>query len=192
MISKKKFHRSLFVCCAEAYYYIMNIQIKSFEEILLESGCEILQTFKNIDTLVSFDSSMPLALKKFYMQLEIDLISRIAWKDDSTIMLCNTTLENGKENVKQSSSRPGEPQPVDQFYNRVLIYTATQMYHLCSGLPSIKEDLVEYIWAVLKYILTQKLDLLRQRHIDQMIFCTIYCVSKIFKAQLKFQDIINK
>lgn len=177
----------------------MNIQVKPLEEFLQQSKCDTLQFFRIIGIFLNFDSSMPLALKKHFMELEIDLVSRIAWKDDAAIMLYSSALDsgNGKEN-RQVNSRglPVGPGPENisielMFFNRVLIYAATQMYHLCTGLP-ISDELMEYIWAVLKYILTQRVDLLKNRHLDQMIFCTIYCVSKIFKLQLKFQEIINK
>lgn len=191
LISKKAFHRSLFVCCAEAYYFIMNIQTQPFEVMMNETHCEVLQTYRAVGSFMVFDNSMPLALRRHFIEIETDIVSRIAWKDNAAILQYDSAIDSGKENNPTQGSRRVELPLEQQFFNRVFIYTATQMYHLCSGLP-ISDDLLEYIWAVIKHILTQKLELVRGRHLDQIIFCTIYCVSKIFKVQLKFQEIINK
>lgn len=191
LIVTKAFHRSLFVCCAEAYYFISNIQTQCFEVMVTVTHCETLQTFRAVNSLIAFDSSMPLALKKHFMEVETDIVSRIAWKDMALVKQYESAIDIGKENSPTIAGRRSELPLEQQFFNRVLIYTATQMYHLCSCLP-ISDDLMEYIWAVIKHILTQKIDLVKERHVDQIIFCTIYCVSKIFKVQMKFQDIINK
>lgn len=191
LISKKAFHRSLFVCCAEAYYFIMNIQTQSFEVMLNETHCEILQTYRAVGSIMVFDNSMPLALRRHFIDIENDILSRIAWKDNAAILQYESAIDCGKENTPTPGSRRTELPLEQQFFHRVLIYSATQMYHLCSILH-ISDELMESIWAAIKHVLTQKLELVRGRHLDQIIFCTIYCVSKIFKVQIKFQEIINK
>jgi hypothetical protein len=169
----------------------MNIPTRSFEEFIAECNAEILQTYKIIGIFTSFDAKMPAPLRKYFLDIETDIVSRIAWKDDATILLYSSNVETGKENKQVNRAGIDSFFPEQRFFNRVLLYTATQMYHLCASIP-VSDELMEYIWVVLKYILTQRMDLLKNRHLDQMIFCTIYCVSKIFKVNLKFQEIINK
>lgn len=169
----------------------MNIQTQSFEAMLNETHCEVLQTYRAVGSFMVFDNSMPLALRRHFMDIETDIVSRLAWKDNASILQYESAIDCGKENSPASGSRRTEVPLEQQFFNRVLIYAAAQIHHLSSNLP-ISDDLMEYIWAVIKHILTQKLELIRGRHLDQIVFCTIYCVSKIFKVQLKFQDIINK
>lgn len=168
----------------------MNIQMRPFEDFITETNADLLQTWRSIGLFQIFDQTMPLALRKHFMELETELVSKGAWKDESAISSYAASMDSSKEN-KQGNSRTEVVSLDQQFFNRVMIYAASQMYHLCSGLP-ITDELMEYIWAVLKYILTQRLDLLKNRHLDQLIFCTIYCVTKIFKVSLKFQEIINK
>jgi len=190
IILQKKFHRSLFICSALAYFHIMNIPVWPFEEVIRDSGCEVLQTTKNLTLFMAFDPQMPLALKKHFMSLEIEVISRVAWSDDPTIMLFQSVTESGKEN-KSLGRGPAEPAPIDHFFDRVMIYCASQIFHLAVELQ-ISDELMEYSWATMKYILTQRLDLLRHRVLDQLIFCTIYCICKVFKKQVRFQDIVTK
>lgn len=191
LISEGTFHKSLFVCCAEAFYFISGTQTQNFEEMMAMAGCEVLEIYRAVGTFMVFDNCMPLPLKRHFIDIENDIISRIAWKDARALEAYQNAISPDKENLPTGDHRMQEMPLNSQFFNRVLLYTATQMYHLCNGLP-ISDDLMEYIWAVLKFIMTQKLELVRNRHVDQMVFCTIYCVSKIFKIPLKFQDIINK
>lgn len=191
MISEGAFHKSLFVCCAEAFFFISDSQTQTFEEMMSMAGCDVLEIYRAVGTFMVFDSCMPLPLRRHFIDIEVDIISRIAWKNARALESYQNAISSDKENMISSDHRMQEMPLNNQFFNRVLLYAATQMYHLCNGLP-ITDDLMEYMWAVLKFIMTQKLELLRNRHLDQMVFCTIYCVSKLFKVQLKFQDIINK
>lgn len=176
--------------CARAYYHIMGIPTRSFEEFIKETGCDIIQTFRVIGIFLCFDSSMPLSLQRYFLDLENDLISRLAWSDDTTIMLYASAIENsGKEN--RPSGQPEKACLEQQFFTRVIRYSVNQLYQLCIGLK-FPDELLEEVWTVLRYVLTVRLDMLRSRHIDQMIFCTIYCIGKVFGLNLKFQEIINK
>jgi hypothetical protein len=49
----------------------------------------------------------------------------------------------------------------------------------------------EEIWNATKYLLSEKTELLINRHIDQMIICTIYGVCKLNQIQLTFNAIIS-
>jgi len=51
---------------------------------------------------------------------------------------------------------------------------------------------METIWNTLKYILANETDLLINKHIDTIILCCFYSVTKIFKNPMKFQEIISK
>lgn len=43
----------------------------------------------------------------------------------------------------------------------------------------------------MKHIISESTDLLLNRHIDQLIMCTMYAVNKKEKLDIKFQDIID-
>jgi hypothetical protein len=55
------------------------------------------------------------------------------------------------------------------------------------------DDLMEDIWTVLKHCLSHMTNLLKNRHLDQIIICSIYGVYKIFdKMNFDFKTLINK
>lgn len=77
------------------------------------------------------------------------------------------------------------------YFKRVLHITALQVQQLCE-LLRLSEDTAEKVWMVIKYILSSETILLIDRHIDQLILCSIYGVCKASNRTLKFQDLITK
>lgn len=62
---------------------------------------------------------------------------------------------------------------------------AVNSYQLADFLK-INDKLMETIWVTLKYILANETDLLINKHIDTIILCCFYSVTKIFKNPIKF------
>lgn len=57
---------------------------------------------------------------------------------------------------------------------------------------NLGENLSEQVWSAMKYIFVSEPQLLVEKHMDQLILCNIYAVSKVFQIPIKFQDIISK
>ena len=57
----------------------------------------------------------------------------------------------------------------------------------------ISEEVQETIWNVTKSMLSCEPQLLKNRHLDQLVMCTIYSISKISGLKhITFNTIINK
>lgn len=56
---------------------------------------------------------------------------------------------------------------------------------------SLTEALKEDIWLAIKYLLSEKTELLTNRHLDQLIICTVYSVCKLNQIPLTFNAIIS-
>lgn len=193
-LKNKKLHKGLYICCAESYYFIMNLNLLTFETMMEEAEIEPLHMWRVIYTFLRFDSSMHSAMKKHFLDLEIHVLSYLSWTDEQTIKSFMSNLNEDKENNGKSplikSTKKGIILPEFKFFSRVLHHTATQMYHLASGLK-LQDDIIEEVWTLIKYVFTEKIHILVGRHIDQIIFCAIYVICKIFKNNIKFQEIIN-
>lgn len=63
------------------------------------------------------------------------------------------------------------------------------MYHLSLAL-NLNMDVIDEIWNLIKYIFTEKTELLVYRQLDTIIFCSIYVICKVFKINIKFNQII--
>jgi len=73
----------------------------------------------------------------------------------------------------------------------VLTYTALEIKKI-SELLKLDEKIAEQIWSTMKYILSSETSLLIDRHLSQLILCTIYGVCKCMGNPLKFQEITQK
>lgn len=87
------------------------------------------------------------------------------------------------------------PTPLDLFFKRVLHLSAYKILTMSNELE-LNDAIKEQIWEVMKKWLGFETHLLYNRHLDQLVLCTIYGVCKIQNARkaipVKFNDIIKK
>lgn len=63
---------------------------------------------------------------------------------------------------------------------------------LCDRLSITNDDeLRTKIWTCLEYTLRKHTDLMRDRHIDQIMMCACYAICKVTKHNQTFQEIMN-
>lgn len=118
-----------------------------------------------------YDQRMPSILRKKLLDIEISLLSHLAWKKNSSVaMLIQSTDNNDKENQENSlfskkSVKADLILPIEMFLERVLRQCATQLNHLARGL-NIHDEVIEYAWTTLKYILSCEPSMLINRHLE--------------------------
>lgn len=62
-----------------------------------------------------------------------------------------------------------------QFYSLAVI----RMNDLCTRLKLTDEELKRKIWTCLEYCIMQQSQLLRDRHLDQILMCAVYVICKV-------------
>ncbi len=62
---------------------------------------------------------------------------------------------------------------------------------LYERLNIIDNDIREKVWTCFEHTLRIHADLMRDRHLDQIIMCAIYAICKVTKKNQLFQDIIR-
>ena len=84
-------------------------------------------------------------------------------------------------------------QPCYMFFKRVLHLSAQRINDICEIL-AIKDDIKEKIWTIMKVLLSVETHLLTNRHLDQLVMCTIYGVCKVQNTNppISFNNIITK
>eukprot|EP00349_Pseudokeronopsis_sp_Brazil_P005506 CAMPEP_0202957916 /NCGR_PEP_ID=MMETSP1396-20130829/2285_1 /ASSEMBLY_ACC=CAM_ASM_000872 /TAXON_ID= /ORGANISM="Pseudokeronopsis sp., Strain Brazil" /LENGTH=203 /DNA_ID=CAMNT_0049675655 /DNA_START=1727 /DNA_END=2338 /DNA_ORIENTATION=- len=113
----------------------------------------------------------------------MNIVGELAWRGDSPVI-----------EVIRAEEAKGEliMQPFNLFFKRVLHLSAYRISELCEML-GLREDFKEKIWEVMKAALSVETHLLMNRHLDQIIMCTIYGVCKAMGVQqLTFNSIIGK
>uniref|UniRef100_A0A672ZPG6 Retinoblastoma-like protein 1 n=1 Tax=Sphaeramia orbicularis TaxID=375764 RepID=A0A672ZPG6_9TELE len=81
---------------------------------------------------------------------------------------------------------------------RVTVSWCPQVYHLASVRLrdlcvklDISSELRGKIWTCFEHALVHSTDLMRDRHLDQLLLCSVYIISKITKETHTFQDIMK-
>ena len=144
---------------------------------------------------------MPISIKEHLSEIEILIIFYYAWKSDSSIHeIIKNYIENDSANEnemsQESSGNFSKPEKNIEhfegiFFKRVLQYTAIHIYQLCEFLK-LDENLSELVWKVMNHITSNQTQILVDRHIDQLIFCSVYAVCKINQKQISFKEILQK
>lgn len=63
------------------------------------------------------------------------------------------------------------------FFKKCLRLLGERIYLLCYYL-NFKQEQMEFVWEIVKFILCEKTDVMINRHLDQIIICSIFAVSK--------------
>lgn len=62
---------------------------------------------------------------------------------------------------------------------------------LCERLSIVDNDIRQKIWTCFEHTLRTHTDLMRDRHLDQIIMCAFYAICKVTKQSQTFQDIMR-
>jgi len=65
------------------------------------------------------------------------------------------------------------------------------MRDLCDRLNIVDEDLKRKIWTCFELSLRNHTKLMKDRHIDQLLMCSIYAMCKVSRHDVSFQDIMK-
>lgn len=66
-----------------------------------------------------------------------------------------------------------------------------RMLNLCRELGLSDEELLKKIWTIFEYSITVETELMRDRHLDQILMCAIYVFNRVTKLEKTFTDIMK-
>lgn len=88
------------------------------------------------------------------------------------------------------NSRPKRTGSLALFFRKVYHLASVRLRDLCVKLD-ISADLRGKIWTCFEHTLLHCTELMKDRHIDQLLLCSIYIIAKITKETHTFQDIMK-
>uniref|UniRef100_A0A7N6C251 Retinoblastoma-like protein 1 n=1 Tax=Anabas testudineus TaxID=64144 RepID=A0A7N6C251_ANATE len=88
------------------------------------------------------------------------------------------------------NGRPRRTGSLALFFRKVYHLASVRLRDLCARLD-ISSELRGKIWTCFEHCLVQCTDLMKDRHLDQLLLCSIYIISKITKETHSFQDIMK-
>ncbi|XP_073726571.1 retinoblastoma-like protein 1 [Misgurnus anguillicaudatus] len=88
------------------------------------------------------------------------------------------------------ATKPRRTGSLALFFRKVYHLASVRLRDLCLKLD-ISSDLRGKIWTCFEHSLLNCTDLMKDRHLDQLLLCAVYIISKIAKEQHTFQDIMK-
>ncbi|XP_018418739.1 PREDICTED: retinoblastoma-associated protein [Nanorana parkeri] len=92
---------------------------------------------------------------------------------------------------------PAPPQPQQRstslslFYKKVYRLAYLRLNSLCSSLLSDHPELEQIIWTLFQHTLQHEYELMRDRHLDQIMMCSMYGICKAKNFDLRFKTIVT-
>ncbi|OMJ85535.1 hypothetical protein SteCoe_13153 [Stentor coeruleus] len=183
----------LFVFCVETVFYQKNVTFISFAEVLNTYSCSGFVFFRFIPAFSNI-SKIPAHYKLHLGQIEMKILMHIGWKENSSIHLLI------QEYINNSNAEPQEnnfnrykgifPEDYEIFFDRMITEAGVRIDTLCKSLK-IEKTIKEKIWSTVKYILSEKTEIIFGRHISVIILCSIFAVSKLINP-IKFASLADE
>uniref|UniRef100_A0A3B3BA49 Retinoblastoma 1 n=1 Tax=Oryzias melastigma TaxID=30732 RepID=A0A3B3BA49_ORYME len=87
--------------------------------------------------------------------------------------------------------RQSKSNSLSLFYKKLYRLAYTRLKTLCSCLLSNHPDLEHVIWTLFQHTLQYEYDLMRDRHLDQLMMSAMYAICKVKSVDLRFKSIVS-
>uniref|UniRef100_A0ABM5G663 Retinoblastoma-like protein 1 isoform X2 n=1 Tax=Pogona vitticeps TaxID=103695 RepID=A0ABM5G663_9SAUR len=89
-----------------------------------------------------------------------------------------------------AGSKPKKTGSLALFFRKVYHLASVRLRDLCLKLD-VSNDLRRKIWTCFEFTLVHCTDLMKDRHLDQLLLCAFYIMAKVSKEERTFQDIMK-
>uniref|UniRef100_A0A3P9K0P1 RB transcriptional corepressor 1 n=1 Tax=Oryzias latipes TaxID=8090 RepID=A0A3P9K0P1_ORYLA len=95
--------------------------------------------------------------------------------------------------LQAAGQAPRQPKSnsLSLFYKKLYRLAYTRLKTLCSCLLSNHPDLEHVIWTLFQHTLQYEYDLMRDRHLDQLMMSAMYAICKVKSVDLRFKLIVS-
>lgn len=76
------------------------------------------------------------------------------------------------------------------FFRKFYKLAYLRMIEICRHLNYLNDHFLQKIWTIFEYSITKETELMRDRHLDQILMCAIYVFGRNGKFQTTFKDIM--
>ncbi|XP_022618103.1 retinoblastoma-associated protein isoform X1 [Seriola dumerili] len=87
--------------------------------------------------------------------------------------------------------RPPKSNSLSLFYKKLYRLAYTRLKILCSYLLSSHPELEPIIWTLFQHTLQYEYELMRDRHLDQLMMSAMYAICKVKSVDLRFKTIVT-
>ncbi|KAJ6661016.1 hypothetical protein lerEdw1_016817 [Lerista edwardsae] len=99
-------------------------------------------------------------------------------------------MTQGQEVFQPAGSKPKKTGSLALFFRKVYHLASVRLRDLCLKLD-VSNDLRRKMWTCFEFTLVHCSDLMKDRHLDQLLLCAFYIMAKVSKEERTFQDIMK-
>ncbi|GJD08967.1 Retinoblastoma-associated protein [Galdieria sulphuraria] len=202
LLANEYLHRSLIACSIVASLACYGCQDRYlFISVLRGVDISPFEYTKSIGSFVTSIEDIPRSVQKFLVKIEEISVESICWQDSSVVdylerslgevqfhVSCSDTSSFGPLDLYDSAVSESIPYSVLVFFRKLLRIAREKVRDFCLRME-VSDVFEELVFITVNYALTRHFNLLVNRHVDVIVMCALYAVSKITKEQLKFNDI---
>uniref|UniRef100_A0A452UVC7 Retinoblastoma-associated protein n=1 Tax=Ursus maritimus TaxID=29073 RepID=A0A452UVC7_URSMA len=112
-------------------------------------------------------------------------------KKGSTIRVNSTANTEAQATSAFQTQKPLKSTSLSLFYKKVYRLAYLRLNTLCARLLSDHPELEHIIWTLFQHTLQNEYELMRDRHLDQIMMCSMYGICKVKNIDLKFKIIVT-
>ncbi|XP_065282845.1 retinoblastoma-like protein 2 isoform X3 [Dermacentor albipictus] len=109
------------------------------------------------------------------------------------------TADGTRPNIVTVTSAPEAPKEnkplrsgsLALFFRKVYHLAGVRFQDLCARLGILQKDIQLKIWTCFEHSIVCHIDLMKDRHLDQLILCAVYVITKVTRVEKSFQEILH-
>ena len=191
LLGNDAFHTALYACCVEAVAATLHTEGLEFPAVLTATSLHAFDFFKVIEPFVRHEPTLPPPLKSHFKDVEDKILESLAWADDSPL---HELMEEGAAAAAAATAQSPGPNramaSLEVVIKKVRFLAAARVNEMCARLV-LPEKLMRQVWGCVKHAFEAQRALMRGRHLDQLVMCSIYGVCKVNKHEITFRHIID-
>ncbi|XP_057281630.1 retinoblastoma-associated protein isoform X1 [Pezoporus wallicus] len=105
--------------------------------------------------------------------------------------LSGTSTSDAQPGVTPQTQKPQKSTSLSLFYKKVYLLAYLRLHTLFFRLLSDHPYLEPLIWTLFQHTLQNEYELMRDRHLDQIMMCSMYGICKVKNVDLRFKTIVS-
>lgn len=102
-----------------------------------------------------------------------------------------SVLKGARDGAETKSTKPKRGGSLGLFFRKFYHLASVRMQDLCDKLNIADKEVRLKIWTCFEYVIVNNVNLMKNRHLDQILMCTVYVVCKVLEINLTFQEIMK-
>ncbi|KAF8781812.1 Retinoblastoma-like protein 1 like protein [Argiope bruennichi] len=122
---------------------------------------------------------------------QITCVKAAVANSNSITVPVNATSNVQAKTPSETMIKPKRTGSLGLFFRKVYHLAGVRLKELCDRLMITDEELRRKIWTCFEYCIMKHTDLMRDRHLDQLLMCSVYVICKVTKEDRSFQEIMK-